>query len=80
MVINLMAIWYKCDNRNKKYLKFIIFNSGKVKLVNNNNIKKITQCIQVFQNGEDLLDALLNLFELHFIEFAELANWILENY
>ena len=75
-----MAIWHMCNNKARKYFKFIIFNSLKVKIVTNDYLKRANQSIHLFNDGQKYLDAILNLFELAFIELSELSNWILEQY
>lgn len=76
----VMAIWYMCIRKDKKYLKFIMFNSGAVKLVNNDNLKRSNQYAQKFTDGANFLDAITNLFSLTFLDLSELAQWIIEHY
>ena len=75
-----MAIWYSCDNKNKKYLKFILFNNGSTKIVSNNEIKRELQTKFLFKDGSKFLDCISALFELPFIELGELSQFIIEEY
>lgn len=75
-----MGIWYKCERKAKSYFKFIIFNSGKVKIVSNISKKRVNRKTQIFKDGANFLDGIINLFGLGFIELAELSTWIIEQY
>jgi len=76
----MMAIWYSCDNKNKKYLKFILFNNRSVKIVSNYQIKRELQTQFIFKDASKFLDCISALFELPFIELAELSQFIIEEY
>jgi len=75
-----MGIWYMYNRTNFNYIKFIIFNSGKVKIVKNDNMNRKNQTIQLFKDGANFLDALINLFNLNSLDLSELIQWIINEY
>jgi hypothetical protein len=76
----MMGIWYSMSKKDRKYFKFIMFNSGKVKIVSNDSIKKSNQNKFIFKDGANFLDSIVNLFKLDMLDLSELTQWIINEY
>lgn len=76
----MMGIWYSLDYKNKNYFKFIMFNSGTVKIVSNDYIKRFNQMKFIFKDGAKFMDAILNLFNINGLDLSELIQWIIKEY
>jgi hypothetical protein len=76
----MMGIWFYLEKKQGKYLKVVLFNSGAVKIVNNDGYYTTTQVKQFYSDGARFLDTLLILFELPFLKLTDLTQWFVKEY